>query len=215
LIIVRLMGGLGNQMFQYAVGRSLSIKNSEDLKLDNLDYITYKLHDYGLNVFSFKDNLASKQEAAALRYAKAGIIELTVRKILKKNRRNTAQYYAEKSFSFDPSVLGLKGSRYLNGYWQSEKYFEDIKDIIRSDFRLRHEMNEANRAVYEKILSCNAVSYHIRRGDYVSDPKTNAYHGVDLRQYYKEAARIIKGKIDKPHFFMFSDEPEWVKANLK
>lgn len=215
MIIVKLMGGLGNQMFQYALGRSLAVRNSGELKIDKADYKTYKLHDYGLGVFKINENFSDNKECDKMKFEKYGIIEQTVRKILGKKRRKTNSYIVEKGFRFDPEILTLAGDKYLEGYWQSEKYFIAHKEDIRADFTLKHEMNEANAGVYKKIVDVNSISFHIRRGDYVSDPKTNAYHGVDLKQYYADAIKHIKGKVKNPYFFIFSDEPKWVRENFK
>jgi len=215
LIIVKLMGGLGNQMFQYALGRSLAVKNSCELKIDISEYKTYKLHNYGLGVFNLNENFADKKECDNIKFEKCSVIERAARKILGKMKRKTNNYIIEKNLRFDPEILKLAGNRYLEGYWQSEKYFILNKEEIRNDFVLKHEMNEANTAVYKKIKSTDSVSFHIRRGDYVSDPGTNAYHGVDLKHYYEDAVKLIKKSVTNPHFFIFSDEPDWVRENFK
>lgn len=215
MIIVKLMGGLGNQMFQYALGRSLSITNSCVLKIDASAYRTYKTHAYGLDAFSPAADTASEAECDAIRYKKCGVIELAVRKVLGRQRRRAGDYITEKSFKFDPDILKLTGDKYLEGYWQSEKYFASIRDVLTADFTVRHGMNAANSAFHERIKGTNSVSFHIRRGDYVSDPKTNAYHGVDLKGYYRDAAALIKQKVKDPHFFVFSDEPQWVRENFR
>jgi len=209
------MGGLGNQMFQYALGKSLAINNSDKLKIDRAEYKTYKLHNYGLGVFNLNESFADKKECDEIRFEKCTIVERIVRRMLGKMRRKTNNYVAEKSFRFDSEILKLTGNKYLEGYWQSEKYFVLFKEEIRANFTLKHEMNEANAEMYKKITGINSVSFHIRRGDYVSDSKTKAYHGVDLKQYYADAIILIKEKVKNPYFFIFSDEPKWVIENFK
>lgn len=214
MIIVKLMGGMGNQMFQYALGRSLSVKNSCRLKIDISGYRTYKTHDYSLDVFALDGSTASKKECDSIMYKKCGLIELAARKILRKQKKKTENYVLEKSFRFDPAILELNKDKYLEGYWQSEKYFASCMDIIRADFTLKSGMNDANAAVYKRIKETNSISLHIKRGDYISNPKTKAYHGVDLGEYYKDAVKFFKQNVRNPHFFVFSDEPQWVVENL-
>lgn len=164
MIISRLYGGLGNQMFQYAFGRSLAIRNNCELKLDISDFRTYKLHPYSLSVFAISGTIATDEECDVLKYRKVSLLESAARKILGKKRKQADSHYIEKSFRFDSEAASLKDGYYLDGYWQSEKYFSDISDIIRKEFTLKNEMNQKNRQVYELIRSCNSVSLHIRRG---------------------------------------------------
>ncbi|MBN2754702.1 MAG: alpha-1,2-fucosyltransferase [Candidatus Goldbacteria bacterium] len=215
MIIVKIFGGLGNQMFQYALGRFLSVKNSCELKIDIAEYKNYKLHNYGLNSFNITESFADKKECDLIKFQKCSIVERAARKILGKTKRKTNDLIIEKNFRFDPKILELTGNKYLEGYWQSEKYFVLYKEQIYADFTLKHEMNDINASVYKEISDVNSVSFHIRRGDYVSDPVTKAYHGVDLKQYYIDAVELIKEKVKKPYFYIFSDESNWVRENFK
>jgi hypothetical protein len=215
MIIVKIIGGLGNQMTQYAAGRNLSIINSTVLKLDTSAFEKYKLHSYSLDVFRLTENIATKAECDSIRFEKRSLPEILIRKILCKPRRTKKSYILEDNYKFDAGILSLKGDLYLDGYWGSEKYFSSIKDILMADFTLKNGMNQANADIYNKIRSVNSVSYHIRRGDYVSNPETKAFHGVDLKKYYTDAVELIRQKTVNPHFFIFSDEPKWVYENFK
>jgi hypothetical protein len=103
----------------------------------------------------------------------------------------------------------------LIGYWQSEKYFKEIEPIIRQEFTLRTEPSAQTQHTARAIRASSSVFLHIRRGDYVGEPKTNKIHGACSMQYYQNAAAHIARAVRRPHFFVFSDEPLWVRENLK
>lgn len=122
--------------------------------------------------------------------------------------------FRERFFHFDPEVLCLPNKVYLEGYWQSERYFAEHTEDIRREFTMKQPCLGRNRELADAIASVNAVSLHVRRGDYVTDAKTNAAHGVCAVDYYCKAADMIARAVENPVFFLFSDEPEWVAANL-
>jgi hypothetical protein len=103
---------------------------------------------------------------------------------------------------------------YLEGYWQSPKYFFDIKNIIGYEFTVKTGPDQVNKELMEKISQVEAVSVHVRRGDYVSNPATGNYHGVCSLDYYRTAVATITGRVRQPHFFIFSDDPAWAEKNL-
>jgi hypothetical protein len=103
----------------------------------------------------------------------------------------------------------------IDGYWQTENYLIDIKDTILNDFQLKLPLRNELKEIALKISDSNSVSIHIRRGDYAQDKKTNAHHGTCSLEYYQEAIKLITEKIQNPIFYIFSDDIEWVKENLK
>ncbi|MGB9927471.1 MAG: alpha-1,2-fucosyltransferase [Methanosarcina sp.] len=216
MIIVKLTGGLGNQMFQYALGRQLAVKNNTTLKLDIQGFKDYKLRNYDLNFFNILENLATPDDLS-------GVISSSDKLISKIGKHigiglkgiQQIKYIKEQTFSFQPETLNLKDNVYLDGYWQSEKYFSDIKDIIRKDFTVKNVPNTANESIMKEITECVSVSIHIRRGDYVSNPTTSQYHGFLGLEYYQKAMRLMLEKVGNPHFFVFSDDPEWASENIK
>ena len=120
-------------------------------------------------------------------------------------------------FRFDPEVLRRRfsGSVSVRGFWQSEKYFKDVAETIRRDFTIKIPQAGRNKELAALIKSCESVSLHIRRGDYISNPHTKQYHGIcDLSYYYLCIEQVGK-KVERPHFILFSDDPEWVRENLK
>ena len=120
----------------------------------------------------------------------------------------------EKQFSFDPSVIEVKGNIYTDGYWQSEKYFSEIRDLLLREFAFKYEQDAKNREIADKIKKTESISLHIRRGDYVRNSMTNQVHGLCSIDYYQEAVNYIVRKIPMCHFYIFSDDHAWVRENF-
>jgi len=216
MIITKLIGGLGNQMFQYAVGRHLTIKNNTILKLDISGFKDYKLRNYDLGCFKILEDIATSEDLSGVIFPSDGSIH-KVGKYLKIKTANVQhiQYIKEQESDFQPELLTLGDNIYLDGYWQSEKYFSDIKDVIRKEFTVKGMPDPINESYLGEIRDCESVSVHIRRGDYVSNPTTNQVHGFLGLEYYQRAMNAMLEKIGNPHFFVFSDDPEWAERNIK
>lgn len=214
MIIVKLQGGLGNQMFQYAIGRQLSIINNVSLKLD-LSFLLdrspkehFTFRNFELGTFNIKADYANDFE----------VRHFTHNDLISKLRRKFGQtkLINEGVLRFHPTIFNSGENVYLNGYWQCEKYFDSIRAEILNDFTLKestlnilHESSQL-REIKELILKKNSISVHFRRGDYVSDEVTNSFHGICSIQYYQDALKFITEKVQSPHFFLFSDDPEWI-----
>jgi len=112
-------------------------------------------------------------------------------------------HYRERWFHYDPEVLRLPDNVYLEGYWQSPRYFDDIAELIRREFNLKTELEGNNLELADRIDSVVAVSLHVRRGDYVTDPVTNAVHGICGSDYYDAAVTTITSTGKKPEFLFF------------
>ena len=215
MIISKLSGGLGNQMFQYAIGRHLAMKNNSALRLDTSGFRYYKLRNYDLSCFNIQENIATLEDLSHVllpsdtpvhkvgRYLKAKIA----------NHR-PIQYIKEQKIDFYPEILTLGDNTYLDGYWQSEKYFSDITGVIRDEFTVKNKPDPINESYLEEIKNCESVSVHVRRGDYVFNPTANQVHGFLGLGYYQKAMKTVLEKIDSPRFFIFSDDPEWVEGNI-
>lgn len=221
MIIVRLVGGLGNQMFQYAMGRSLALRKKTELKLDKswLER-TFKVgtpRDYRLHYFSIAENFATPEEIKSINNQRGGFVT----RILAKIAGLESPYYKQsvlnekQDFVFDSNVYKSNKDTYIQGYWNNEKYFKDIENIVRHEFKIKILPNKKNQRYLEKIRNCSSISIHVRRGDYVKDKRTNKHHGTCPLGYYKKAVNIIGEKVSNPEFFAFSDDPAWVKENLK
>jgi hypothetical protein len=104
------------------------------------------------------------------------------------------------------------GVGYLIGYWQSERYFLGIRDVLGAELEVQEAPTGANLRLLERIRSCDAVSLHVRRGDYVADPRTNAFHGILDQTYYQDALRVVGDQVGNPTVFVFSDDIEAARA---
>jgi hypothetical protein len=214
MVITRLIGGLGNQMFQYALGRALAAQRDTTLKLDISGYERYALHAYALHPFNILESFAARDEIRRLRGG-GWVTEQVPRRLQKLNPLRKKSYILERGFPFDPAVLDAPDDVYLDGYWQSEKYFKNMEDVLRREFTVRHALSGHNQELAARIAACNAVSLHVRRGDYASNSDTSRVHGLCGMDYYRSAALRIAEGSSRPHFFVFSDEPEWAAGNLR
>ena len=215
MIITNIIGGLGNQMFQYAAARHLSLKLASDLKVDISDFSGYKLHQgFELDrLFNIDAKLALDEDINNI----IGVQKYNLmRRILRKSHFKFLRhknYIVEPHFNYWDGVNYLNDNSYLDGYWQSERYFGDNADKIRAEFTFKIPFSKTNNEIAAHILQLNAISLHVRRGDYVTNPK-NAYIGFCSLDYYKAAINQMMNKIKDPVFFVFSDDIEWVKNNL-
>lgn len=217
MIVSNIIGGLGNQMFQYAAARALSLDLNVQLALDVSDFNGYSLHQgFELKrVFDCKAKIANKLDLSSiLKWKKYKLVRRILRKLplsflLSKN------LVVEPSFQYWRGIKDVADNSYLMGYWQSESYFLHHEETIRSDFTFMTELTSENAKVLALISQVNAVSLHVRRGDYVQNAHTNATHGVCSLQYYKNAIDQIANSVKGPVFFVFSDDIEWVKNNLQ
>lgn len=215
MIITHIIGGLGNQLFQYAMARRIAYKNNITLKLDISDYTTYKLREFKLNQFNIVAEPATQEEIQRFIKNRNRVCLKLIRTYNSFLPFTSRSYVEERFFYYDPETTKLSDDIYLEGHWPSEKYFLDIEHIIRQEFTLKSEMDTYHQDLKKQIETVESVSIHIRRGDYVSNPVTNKIHGTCPSDYYNNAIGIITDKIPNPHFFIFSDDPEWVHENFK
>ncbi len=216
MIITKLMGGLGNQMFQYAVVRALAHRHDTLFKMDISAYQNDPKRTYRLNNFNIVENIATIEDVKKLKPDKSKILEWSIYQ--SKQRLFPfflKPYIKEQSFSFNPKVIKVNKNSYLEGYWQSDKYFSDCEDVIRQDFTLRGKPRIIIEQMINEMKNNNSVSLHIRRGDYVTDPKTNKFHRVLPLSYYYRALSNICKFVKDPLIYIFSDDIQWAKDNFK
>jgi hypothetical protein len=215
-VITKLYGGLGNQMFQYAVGRSLSLALNKQLLIDTSSFESYTLRAFELDCFLLQPVIAEKEVMDRILYSASPIRMIYhYLKIFAKNGSIPIRKYNEPHFHFDPNVFLQHGNIYLDGYWQSERYFKDVEHAIRNDFRFKQEPDPLNNDLIQKMGRECSVSLHIRRGDYVADERSNAVHGTMGIEYYKNAVQYIAEREAKPQFYIFSDDRQWIEQNFK
>jgi hypothetical protein len=219
MIAVRLMGGLGNQMFQYALARKLAHDRRTTAYIDLQFYENQAAVDtpreYELGCFKLKPRILKPTkrpiEPEVLYIGKRG----KLRRVAHQLQKRAWKVYHEPHHEFDKSVLSAPNGTYLIGYWQSEKYFSDIRPLLLKDFMLSTPASGKNAQLLEQIQSCEAVSIHVRRGDYVTNKNASEFHGTKGQEYYDKALSVITKICKKPVLFVFSDDPEWCKENLK
>ena len=191
-------------MFQYAFGRALALKNITELLLDTKDYENYTLHAYGLHHY----NIQAQQEKVGWPHKLFRLVQ-AIRPLKKRT------YIEVISNHFLSELLKPRGGNpYYLWYWQSPKYFEEFADTIRLELTPIHNPGEKNTETMKLMELENAVSIHIRRGDYVSDPNTNKRFWVCDLEYYRAAIEYIREKIDFPKFYIFTNDITWVRENF-
>lgn len=219
--IVKLNGGLGNQMFQYAFARALADKFSVDIVFDFCFFEDIKMHEnfttrvFELDVFDINYKSAEKEDLDKVKYPD---FESKLKRSFAKTfpQKYSINYIREKnSYAFDKKLLSSPDYIYYEGYFQNEKYFKHLRTALLKEFSLKVPLDEKNQIVLDKILETNSISIHIRRGDYVDLESTSKIHGTCSLDYYKEAIEYIAKRVKDPHFFLFSDDIEWVIKNLK
>lgn len=215
-IITRLLGGLGNQLFQYAVGRALSVRHGAELLLDDSLLKRHRYNtthrEYALDAYQLRGRKLSPRENRIIRARVSWPFRYLCESGLV---RSSFTYYREPHFEYDPILFKASDNIILEGYWQSARYFCEITDELRSELQPATPLLPMAQRYLEQITQQNSVSLHVRRGDYVSKASTAAnYVACDL-QYYRRAIDIVAKREPNPVFFVFSDTPDWVKENLK
>ncbi|MDB2398545.1 alpha-1,2-fucosyltransferase [Planktomarina sp.] len=207
MIIVKIKGGLGNQLFQYAVGRSTSLSLRVPLLLDISMYNTYTLHEYRLGNLKIEAGIATNSEVAKFRGG-----ESLPSRIFRKNKffRKSSFRPERHNFYYDPNLVS-GDNIYLDGYWQNELYFSDIRQTLLQEIAPKCELTPTAQLYAKKIKnSRNSVSIHVRRGDYLEVSGI----GVLDKDYFYKAANILCDQYDNLTFYVFSNDIPWCKKYL-
>ncbi len=204
------MGGLGNQMFQYAAGLSAAERLRTELKMDLSWFDSLEEVDtprfYELDNFNLKQEFVNKNDFVL---KNGGFINRIIN-----IRKKQLDSYIEPQFNYSDKFLNIKNNTYIEGYFQTEKYFKDIRGDVIKAFDLKNKASAESEKIIDQIKNSNSVSLHVRRGDYVSNKNANKFHGLMSKTYYKKALSIIESKVSNPNYFVFSDEIDWVKKNF-
>ena len=213
-VIVQLLGGLGNQMFQYALGRAISKRAEAPLLLDT-NVIKFAHQEtprsYSLDIFRLEPAFASRGDISSYHSHGAGLVGKIAFRLL--GSRGASEILHQFKFEYQPEILDLKAPIYITGYWQSHRYFADVEGALRSDFTFRDALPPAAMGYARDIAKFGAVSLHVRRGDY-----TDSRHAHFIRpcgiDYYRRAVARVREFVSKPVFFIFSDDLAWCRANF-
>jgi glycosyl transferase family 11 len=223
MVVVQLIGGIGNQMFQYACGRHLALLNNSELLLD-LSFLQNRVsfrkdfvfRDYDLDIFNIQGRIATESDIPL--YPQNWKINSILHRLyhLFLVRRKGFKYILERSLNsykqilYNRKVLEKRGNIYLAGYWASPKYFEVIRDIIKADFSFRKKISNNCLDILQQIGSTNSVCINVRRKEFLTI-KAMGFHGMD---YIQKAVKKIEEQVTDPAFFVFSDDLEWCRANI-
>lgn len=210
MIAVNLIGGLGNQMFQYAFGFAIAHDKGIGLKLDISGFENYPLRRYGLDCFSLSPNFLTESDKNFFKLKPRSLFE----KVFFHKRSNSANFYEEQHFHYDKRASLAPDNTYYKGYWQSELYFSNWRSSLLLEFQLRNPISSLALSYLKRIQSTYSVSLHIRRGDYLFDKKTNSVHWVCDLDYYRRAIQLLLSFYPYSTFVVFSDDILWCKRNL-
>ncbi|MCO5947663.1 alpha-1,2-fucosyltransferase [Mucilaginibacter flavidus] len=217
MIIVKLQGGLGNQMFQYAAAKGQS-KSDEPIYFDHsfleencLNGEHFTARSYELNIFkNINVRTAKKWQREIFRS----------HKFLYRASRRFLSDRMQYVFQQNNEMVSFGGQQqfrilYLDGYFQSQSYFENSQQAVFQDFRFP-ELDAHNEALKKRIFETkNSISLHIRRGDYEKSTVIAGIHGVLTLEYYQNALEIMCDRHRSPELFVFSDDTEWARSNLE
>jgi hypothetical protein len=217
-MIVKLKGRLGNQMFQYAFAKALSLKYDKPVFLDSSTFNTpvYDLNsfvsptkEYRLDIFEITLNLAGSE--SVIKVYKNRLSNSIFNKIKRKVSNYVPLfnfYLEEKRFEFQEDKLKLYV--YYDGYWQSELFFNQFKKVILNDFTFKNRYLLEENYFFNKVQTSNSVAIHVRRGDYLKYPMFELLS----ESYYYSAIELLQSKVSNPVYFIFSDDINWVKENM-
>lgn len=221
-VTVGIGGGLGNQLFQYASARRLALASGVPLVIDHLSGFARDFYQRRYLL----DRFAIRGEMIDPRASFASVTGRLRRRALA--WRNRSRALADKTYVLEdwensrPDLLGWKVTRpvYLEGYWQHERYFADIADLLRDELTLRAEHDAENRAVAERIDAVESVCLHVRRLHGVPGTKdakplaqVSSWHHLDA-SYFPRALERMAREIANPHFFVFADYPDWAREHI-
>lgn len=212
MIITAILGGLGNQMFQYAAARALAVSRAQPLRLDLAAFDGYKLHNgFELDrVFMIDSAVAN---TADLLQVLGWRMPALVRKILKRRLfapLRGAHLAIEPAPNYWHALQTMQSPLYMMGYWQSERYFLKQESAIRTDFLFRKTLTGCNAELAAEMADTPSVSVHLRRGDYLSDQIMD----VCSLDYYRAAAKHMEQRIGRPAYYVFSDDADWVRSHV-
>lgn len=196
MVVVRLKGGTGNQMFQYAFGRRIAVELNCPLKLD-LSFLKSPNHDelhvrrdFSLDVFGIPCELYE------------GNVNTDLERVV------------ERQFHYDAKLIPRQGNILLDGYFQTPRYFESIAADIWKQFSVK-DAGRLDASLREAASKSNAVCINVRRGDFVNNERSRNFHGVLGIDYILEGVKVLNEKVKDPHFYVFSDDVEWCSKHVR
>ena len=209
-VVVGLSGGLGNQMFQYSAGRSLAVRLGLPLVLD-LSWFGGQM-DRQFALTPFRIDALKRTQCAWLPPRGQALTSRLSRRWLPSIMG--VPVWREPHFQYSSDFAAVSGPVFLEGYWQSERYFGEIRSQLRQEFALRESLSPVCAKLLEEISGCDAICVHVRRGDYLTNPVAAKVHGNCPVDYYHAGIAELCQGLTRPHCFVFSDDPSWVRTSL-
>jgi hypothetical protein len=216
MIITRLKGGLGNQMFQYAAGLTLATRHETPLLVD-LSFLEtdaagrYTQRNYELNVFKADIQFASAKDLSRFNEQRSSALLPKFKKML---GLPAPSVFREKNSRYDSELGYCADDTLLIGFWQSEKYFEPMAANLRAVFNFKEEFKVEASSIERGLSAATSISVHIRRGDYVQNKSAGDFHGICSPAYYQTAMNQMCSKFQDVHFYIFSDDLAWCRENI-
>lgn len=217
MIVTRIKGGLGNQLFQYAATYALSKRLDQDFAFDpyftaNMTERNYKLP---LLCVESDNTIPIEQLPKKIKYLKNAYINKICRLMnWSRHKCDEYMYWIETRDVWQPDFFAICNSNiYVDGYFQSEDYFREYRKDLLAQLKPRYAPENEYLMVLKEIVNCNSVAVHVRRGDFKRD--NNKFHYLLGREYYERAISEIRKRVPNPIFFLFSDDMEWVRGNLE
>lgn len=211
MFIFQLRGGLGNQLFQYAAARALSVRRKTSFRVHFHDPDKTVRRAFALHVFRADIQHATAEQLNL--YRPLSVVE-KIGKLLGNKSHRLPVYEEVGDFVTDTGLSTCPSDAYVSGYWQSPEYFQGLEELICKDLIIKEAPSPQNSAWLDQIRNCCSVAVHVRRGDFITVPRNLEIHGVCPAEYYQRAINLIQLKVEKPVFFFFSEDPEWVHSNL-
>lgn len=213
-VIVRVLGGLGNQMFQYGLGRAIAHRTGASLLLDTsvIEHAPQGTpRSYDLDIFKLEPTFATRADVSRYHSHGAGLAGKIAHRL--RGASAASEILHQYKFGFQPAILDLRPPLYITGYWQSYRYLTGIEEGLRRDFEFRDALPASAVDHAQAISRAGAVCLHVRRGDYL-DPKYADFIGPSDIEYYHRAVARVRQIVDQPEFFIFSDDLGWCRANF-
>jgi hypothetical protein len=213
--IIQIVGGLGNQMFQYALGRRLQILRNARVRFDLSMYkvksdrdLTLAKYQTRIPTLSILDTVTTKLAFGRTLGKAAGVLQPLREQLL-------WQMHEDPRLGFDEKATALRGRWYLRGWWHTPAYFQDIRSTLLQEFTPREALAKSDRELLQQIRGVNAVCLHVRRGDLVNHPIYSKQLKLQSAEYYNSALAEVTERVSGAHVFVFSDDPAWTRQNIQ
>ena len=206
IVVVRIQGGLGNQLFQYAAGVGLTEQLGAELLVDTSGFINYPLRKYHLSDLSrFAQDWGLGRPTQGLAGRMRMARQSSTPQFILKHAR--ILIHQERFFHYKPIPDWFKNAIYLDGFWQSPKYFASVAERIRSLYDPSQYISKEESTLADSLSSTASVAIHVRRGDYISDAETCQIHGVIGTEWYRYAVDLARRIDPALQLHVFSDDP--------